>query len=319
MSVDRGRVKATWRLADTYLDYLPQPRQPSSTLGTLPGLAESKRVPCTACGARGRLRGPGVICASCPPQTSPLRVAVTREAQALHACYACPVCEGTGWRRRRKGDPSIDGYAGVEVPASKDPDDFSLTVGEVRQALQEQKARPEIGYDALARATHLLNAAERPETEMFGWEAAYERMCKAGSYAELGVALELLRMRQQSRYSIIWQVVCLHQPIRLSEGRQTFLNESMVELTSFMPERIRLPKHLRPEREAEARKNSLWYGKSPAHIRERRERDEEIRRRRFEDGEPIGRLQRDYALSRMQIHNILKKGKEPGHEHADRV
>lgn len=305
-------MRATWLLADSFLDYLPQARQPSSTLGTLPGLAASKYVPCTACGARGRVYEPGRPCASCPPLTNvkgdripPFRVG--------HGCRPCLVCEGHGWRRRRKNDPEIDAHAAIEVPKQEDAADISLPA--IRAAIIAQRERPEIGHDALARTTHLLEAHERPEAEKFGWETAYERMCAHGSYAELRVALELLRTDQQPRYSIVWQVVCLHQPIRLSDGRQTFLNESMVELTVFMPDRIRVPRWLREDQRAKARKQSLWHGKSPAHKRERRERDDEIRRRRFEDKEPIGRLQRDYALSRMQIHRIIAAGREePDHE-----
>lgn len=234
-------------------------------------------------------------------------------AHVLHGCYPCSVCEGTGWRRRRKSDPEIDGYAAVEVPTTDKPEDIS--VGAIRKALAAQKERPEIAFDALARATHLVEAAEEPEQERFGWEVVWERMCKSGSYAELSVALELLRQSEQSRYSIIWQVVCLHQPIRLSEGRQMFLNESMVALTTFMPDPIKVPRHLREDKRAQARKTSLWHGKSPAHKRERRERDEEIRSRRAA-GTKISVLQRDYALSRMQIHNIIAKGKEPENEPA---
>lgn len=228
----------------------------------------------------------------------------------LHGCYACPVCEGTGWRRRRRNDPAVDSYAGIEVPEQAAADDIS--VGAIRRALAEQRERPEIGHDALARATHAVEAAERPDGDRFGWEAAWERMCAAGSYAELRVALELLRMQAEARYSIVWQIVCLQQPIILSDGRAAFLNESMVELTTFMPEKIRVPRWLRDDVAAKARKQSTWYGKSPAHIRERRERDDEIRRLKA-DGVKLGVLQRQFALSKAQILKICAK-KEPEHE-----
>lgn len=198
--------------------------------------------------------------------------------------------------------------AGVPVPAQDDPDDIS--VGAIRRALAEDKARPELGYAALTRATAAVNAHDRPEEDRYAWEVAWERMCKTGSYAELVVALELLRMKAQPRYSIIWQKVCLHQPIELSDGRQAFLNQSMVYLTVFMPEQIRLPRYLRDEVAAKAKKHSLQHGKGPAHARERLLRDQEIVQRRAE-GEKIARLCRDYALSRMTIHRIISKAKEP--------
>lgn len=306
MSVDRGRVRATWLLAESFLDYLPQARQPSSTLGTLPGLTESRLVPCTACAARGRVYAAGRPCAVCPPLTN-AKGERKPSFGVRHGCKPCLVCDGLGWRRRRKSDPETDAYASTPVPPAEKAEDVSL--GAIRGALQAQRERPEIGFASLARATRAVEAAERPDSERFGWEIAWERMCRLGSYAELRVALELLRTSEPDRYSIVWQKVCLGQPIELSERRQTFLNESMGVLASFMPERIRVPRYLREEVAAKARKQSLWQGKSPAHKRERRERDEEIRRRRAE-GEPIGHLQRSFALSRMQIHRIIAAGRE---------
>lgn len=231
----------------------------------------------------------------------------------------CPVCEGTGWRRRRVSDPEFDAYAGIEVPARTKADDIS--VGAMREALAAQRERPEIAYQAESRARMIVETHERPESERFGWERQWDRMCAHGSYAELVVALELLRMREERRYQVIWQVVVLGHGyrteerdesgrvtrpasglIRLSDGRQSFLNESMSVLASLMPERIRVPRWIR-ERDATAKK-SLWHGRSPAHARERRERDEEVRRLRVEEKVPLGQLMRRYALSKRQIQRI---------------
>ena len=233
----------------------------------------------------------------------------------------CPVCEGTGWRRRRKSDPEFDSYAGIEVPETKDPNDFSISVGEVREALAEQRDRPDIAHAALARATHTLELVDRPDSDQFGWERQWERMCAHGSYAELVVALELVRMREENRYRVIWQIVVLGHGykaeerddrghvtrpasglIQLSEQKQAFLNESMVYLTALMPERIRVPHWIRG-RDAAAKK-SLWHGRTPAHARERRERDEEVRRLRHEEGWKVSALQRQFALSKRQVLRI---------------
>lgn len=306
MSVDRGRLRATWALAESCLDHLPQARQPSSTLGTLPGLAASREAPCLACGARGRIRGPGVICASCQPRVGPQAAPPPSNARALHGCYPCPACEGTGWRRRRVSDPPIDAYAGVEVPAEDAADDIS--VGAIRRALHASGERPEIREQNLSRATRLIDQHERPESVRFGWEEKWERMCATGSYAELMVALEVLRGREPDRYSIVWQIVCQTQPIRLSAARTAFLNESMIALTALMPERIRVPYYLRPERRNELRKESLWRGRSPAHARERRERDAEVVRLRVEEGWKTERLCKHFALSRAQVKKIVAAG-----------
>lgn len=301
MSVDRGRVRATWKLAESCLDHLPQARQPSSTLGALPGLAASREVPCPACGARGRVFEAGKPCVSCPPRVGP-----NAEPPAFgkrHGCHPCPACEGTGWRRRRTTDAAIDSYAGVEVPKADEADDVS--VGAIRRALQAERERPEIREGALRRASRLINQAERPESIKYAWEEAWDRMCQSGSYAEFFRALEVLRMNHESAYSIIWQVVCQAQPIRLSESRQGFLNEAMVELAALMPERIRVPYWLRDDRRNELRKDSLWRGRSPAHSRERRERDAEIVRLRVEEGWKTERLCKFFALSRAQVKKVI--------------
>lgn len=202
----------------------------------------------------------------------------------------------------------------------KAPDDFSVSVGEIREALAEQRERPEIAHAALARVDHALELADRPESDRFGWEVQWDRMCAHGSYAELVVALELTRMREENRYRIIWQVIVqghAYQPeerddrgkvtrpasglIRLSDASAAFLNESMVFLTALMPERIKVPFWLR-DRHKDAKK-SLWHGRTPAHARERRERDEEVRRLRGE-GVKVSALQRQFALSKRQVIRI---------------
>lgn len=231
----------------------------------------------------------------------------------------CPVCEGTGWRRRRRNDPEFDAYAGIEVPAQAKADDISI--GAMREALAAERERPDIGHAALARATHAVELAERPDSDRFGWEVQWDRMCAHGSYAELVVALELTRMREENRYQMIWQVVVLgngYKPeerdergkvtrpasgiVRLSDTSAAFLNESMVFLTALMPERIRVPFWIR-QHHKEAKK-SLWHGRTPAHARERGERDAEVRRLRVEEGWKISRLQQQFALSKRQVQRI---------------
>lgn len=298
-------MRATWALAETCLDHLPQARQPSSTLEALPGLAASREVPCTACGARGRVSSPGRPCAVCQPRIGP--GSPKPAFGERHGCHPCPACDGTGWRRRRKADTPIDGYAGVEVPPEDKADDISI--GSIRRALQAERDRPEIREVNLRRVTRLLDQAERPEALRFGWEYAWERMCASGSYRELMAALEVLRGREPNSYSIVWQIVCLQQPVVLSEQRQAFLNESMVALTALMPDRIKVPWWLRGEKKNELRKESLWRGRSPAHRRERVERDAEVCRLAFEEGWKNERLCRYFALSLAQVKRIKAKGR----------
>lgn len=249
--------------------------------------------------------GPGKPCAGCGPRIGP-----NADPPAFgkkHGCYPCPGCEGTGWRRRRTTDVAIDAYAGVEVESRYAADDIS--VGAMRRALQVEKERPELRDTNLRRAQRLIDQQERPESLRFSWEDAWDRMCAAGSYAELMVALEVLRGREESRYSVVWQIVCLQQPVTLSSQRQAFLNESMAVLASFMPERIRVPYWLREDKKNALKKESLWRGRSPAHARERKERDAEVCRLAFEEDWKNARLCAWFALSLAQVKRIKANGR----------
>lgn len=197
----------------------------------------------------------------------------------------------------------MDAYAGALVPSTDDPQDVS--VGAIRRALEAEKERPEIREAALARATRIVQASERPESVRFRWEEQWERMCSHGSYKELMVALEVLRQREAERYRIIWHNVCLDEGWELSAGRLSFLNESMAVLASLMPEQIKTPYWLRESRRNRDKKDSLWRGRSPAHERERRERDAEIVRLRVEEGWKTERLCRHFALSRAHIKRLI--------------
>jgi hypothetical protein len=108
---------------------------------------------------------------------------------------------------------------------------------------------------------------------------------------------------------LIWQKVCCKVDLRLSDGRLAFLNESMGILAVYMPEKIRVPRYLRDDVQNAKKKKSRWHGRSPAHARERAERDAEIVERK-EAGDKISLLCRDYALDRRSIHRILAKGSQ---------
>lgn len=297
VGVDQPRVRATWVLCETLLDHLPQARQPSSTLGNLAGLAASRLVPCERCGARGRVNPQGHPCASCVPQTSSEKGRFI--AQGRHGCRSCTVCNGFGWRDRRAGDKAWDEYASVELA----PRPTGL-VNEVKQALALEKERPGLRDAALRRADRVLLEMQGTTTA-FGWEVAWERKTKHGSYGELVLALERLRDTEEHRYRAVWRVVVLDEASGVLPPRlQGFLNESMVVLTSMMPERIKVPRWLRADEVNDVRKESLWRGKTPAHRRQRQERDAEVNRLRFEEGWKVARLARHFALSEMQIKRI---------------
>lgn len=301
-SIDQDRVRATWILCESLLEHLPQPRQSSSVLGNLSGLAGGRLVPCGRCGSRGRVSGKGNPCALCTPRTLASRDSIL--VSPKHGCLPCLVCDSTGWRKRRAGESEWDEYAGVEMAPAP-----TGLVNEVKQALALEKERPELREIALRRADRVLGEMTGITLEE-GWELAWRRKSKAGSYRELVRALDLLRDGSRTvgaeteRYRVIWRFVVLAEPVELSDRVSAFLNESMVVLASMMPERIKVPRWLNETSAHAARKNSLWFGKTPAHARQRKERDEEIRRLRFEEGWKVKRLARHFALSEMQIKRI---------------
>lgn len=302
MSIDKARVRDTRTLCRSMLDHLPQARQPSTTIETVAGLAPSRLAPCTACGARGRVAN-GKPCAGCAPLTGSLDRAP--HFGVKHGCTPCPGCDGMGWRRRRVSDASLDGYASVEVPQSFDPEKRGELLKAVRTSLAAERERPEMRDQAIRRTTRLLDLAERPESVRFAWEERWEAMCAQGSYAELVVAFEILRQRYPDDYSLIWQVEVMQTGIELSDGRQRYLNASMVRLASMMPERIRVPYFLRAAVRNDLKKESLWRGRMPAHARERLERDMQVRRLRYEDEWKLRRLGEHFALSMAQVKRIV--------------
>jgi hypothetical protein len=293
--VDQDRVRATWILCETLLDHLPEARQSSSVLGNSAGLTAGRLVPCGRCGGRGRVTGKGNPCATCTPRTSPNR---NPAYGTSHGCVVCLICEGTGWRKRRAGDPEWDEYAGVEL--APEPTDL---LGQVRQALALEQERPELRDVALRRADRVLGEMNGVTHEL-GWVDAWKRKAKQGSYAELAAALEVLRDREPNRYGAIWHYVVLNEPIELSAVVQGFLNESMVVLASMMPDRIRVPKQLTDEAANAAAKTANWRGRTPAHARARRERDLEIQRLRYSEGWQVKRIAAHYGMTRQQIQKI---------------
>jgi hypothetical protein len=302
-SVDQDRVRATWILCETLLDHLPQARQSSSTLGNLAGLAAGRLVPCGRCGAKGRVTALGHQCAKCVPRTAPSRPS----ASEIHhfGCSPCLQCDGTGWRKRRAGDGDWDEYAGVELA----PVPTGL-VNEVKQALALEKERPELRDVALRRADRVLGELTGVTVEE-DWAAAWRRKTGAGSYAELAFALERLRDTDTGRYRAVWRFVVLDEPVELGDATRAFVNESMVVLASMLPERIRVPRWLQPQAENHARKESLWRGQTPAHARQRAERDAEMRRLRFEEGWKIKRLCRHFGLAEAQVKRIVSPAAVP--------
>lgn len=282
------RTEAVLILGRSLLDYLPQARQPSATLGTTPGLVGGKTVPCETCGTRGRVNHKGTPCALCGPLLGPQTPA--RNEGVGHGCKPCLVCLGWGWRQARAGDPAWDSYARVEIAS-----------GDVGEGTE--------GDDLERRLQHtnrLLESWERPESVAFGWENARKRQFAAGDYANLLDALGKLADDHPGRHRLWWRVVVLDQDLQLSAQLDDANDDTTEMLANLMPrKRIRVPAWLLPERENEARKTSLWRGKSGPHGLMRQERDHEILLQRHEKGWKVARIARYHSLTERHVKRVL--------------
>jgi hypothetical protein len=286
-----ARVQAVLLLGGSLLDYLDQPRQPSSTLGTEPGLSSSREVPCTACQARGRMKGSNP-CVRCLPRTGTNPVAIAYRTD--HGCTPCLGCDGTGWRRRRKADPVFDSYAGAELDSFKGKSDRKRW-----EELQDLERR-------LAHTERVLAEYEGRSTAEVGWETRRAAQWRQGSYADLVKAMRVLEETMPDAHSLFWRHVVLGGYGRLSERLQTLVYRTARYIAySLMPgPEIRVPRALRGDQKAADAKESLWRGRSAAHELARRERDQLILHQRHVLHWKVARIARYHALEERTVKRI---------------
>lgn len=151
------RVRLVRVLLGSFFDYLPQPQTSSGLVAraSVSGPAPGKRVPCTYCRRSGRV---------------PLR----------SGSRFCPVCQGSGWRVRRRLNPSHPEY---EPPW----DEY------IREPIEEEQVQHPhaMTRDQLELALARLED-EGDVPDRFGWERERERYDRRGSYVELALALDRL-------------------------------------------------------------------------------------------------------------------------------
>lgn len=281
-----NRDEKVLALGRTLLEYLPQARTPSSSLGGSAGLAASRYVPCETCGARGNVNAKGQPCPRCTPL---LGVSSPGKAVGGHGCTPCLVCDGQGWRQRRAGDPEWDSVARIPLDRS--------ALSENASALQ----------DRLRHTERLLQLWERPDERGFAWEEKRQQMERQGSYRELGEALRWLQEVAPRRFAVWWRlIVC-------GEIEHTLLGERMREqmvmttrmIAAKMPPDIRLPKPLREEEINRARKQSLAQGKTPAHARMRSERDQRIVS--MSASHSVTEIAAHFSLTTRRVNQVLRE------------
>jgi hypothetical protein len=171
------RVQAVQLLLASLLDYLPTPVTSSGLIArsSLPGPAPGKRVPCGHCRRSGRIH-------------------------SIKKSRICPVCEGHGWRARRRLNPShplyeqpYDEYTGLPVQADETQHPSAMSDRQLGAALEQLEYAHEL------RLGH-------SEGERYGWERERIAHDRQGSYRELRRSLGLLHRRWPVGYQQVHRV-----------------------------------------------------------------------------------------------------------------
>lgn len=306
------RIRAVELMLRDLLSYLPRAKQPSDLLAATSGLAPGRSMPCSACNARGRVLEPGKVCIQCPPRLGPKAPPVaffvenkpgdlTDRVSTRHGCKPCLNCGGSGWKK-------------IHVPKSKvgtDYDEYSGGRHSERLAARDSKPwqREQDTARQLRQVEHALALWEKPDTVEEVWEERRKTQWGSGSYKQLMHALGYLERNWPRRFSLVWRVYVLEEPITVSDTIAARLEETLEWLAKLMPKTILVPAHiasaLNPEETNAQRKASFERGRTPAHARERAKRDEEIRRLRLEENWKVTRLARHFVLSERQILKIM--------------
>ena len=252
------RQRRTLILLDTYLDYLPSPYR--SSVPTSSGPAPSRSSRCDPCLGTGKLAG-----------------------------HICPVCDGHGRRKRRRGDPVTDDYTGQEIGTEQG--------GVV--AMSSWQLDAEIGR--IERATAEREDRIAPGDEL-PWLRKKQSMRRHGDYEALERALLWLRLRKPLHFAFLWKNLVLHIDVPNRDAPR-LVREGVVMLAGRMPDEIRIPRWLSPDDLARAR--SLRHGRTPGHTVQRGERNTTIRVQ-YAEGRSTTWLAVEHNLSRRMIQHILR-------------
>ena len=269
-SEERVRILAT-----TCLDYLPGPKTWSGQLARSahPRPVAEDVAPCTLCLGRGRIRA-GQACLLCPSQIRPKYQYYDR---VDHKCQQCLVCDGSGWRKRRKGEEPHDRMTGL--------------------------SRSELAVAADAPAPVRQHEGQRDDGDRL--ERARRARDRSGSYQEFERALDLLREKHSWYHHLVYHVLVMGEPINLQANALVGLEEAVKWLAKEMKTH-RVPGWaIRNQDQVDARKTSLWRGKTVGHEKQRGIRNDEIRRA-AENGESKTAIARRYGITREHVHRIIR-------------
>lgn len=200
-AVLQDRVERVRVLLETLDDYLPGPT--SSRLASQPGLAPAKRVPCEFCHRTGRLHYEGDL------------------------VLTCGVCDGTGWRRRRKDDEAWDEYVQAPIAEEGDRKPRVATTAELEAII------------ARARAAERSRAGDHSH-EREAWEVKRERLEREGSYRALRRCLTQLRSERPELYAAL-SLDLSGLPVDRTGEFAARVDAGLAWLAYRMPGRIRIP------------------------------------------------------------------------------
>ena len=207
------RIHAVRILLTTLNDYLPVPSTSSGLISqsSLPGPAPGKRVPCGYCRRTGK---------------------VSTRAGRRH----CPVCTGSGWRRRR--GPSNPSHPRYEEPW----DEYTAqpVTEQTSQRVSSMSARElDVQLEILARMAAVR--AGVVDHERYGWERERILHDRKGSYSELRRALRSLEQRWPAGHLELRRRYFLGVTVRLSAFEQLLADAGEEWLARTMRGPIRVP------------------------------------------------------------------------------
>ena len=210
------RLESVRILLRTLNDIYPGPTTLKQTPAS--GAAPSKRVPCDLCHKSGRAY-----------------------SRVLRTVTVCPLCDGTGWRRRRKGDAAWDEYLGQEIAT-------------VEQPKRAEPMSPQRLETELAHIRHDLMMREGivDPHESYGWERERARRDQDASYRELERALDVMQIEFPVGRSLITD----YYLGGLADGSKLpqWLDDRLIGwIADRMPRRIRIPHRIHKQQQEERR------------------------------------------------------------------
>jgi hypothetical protein len=129
---------------------------------------------------------------------------------------------------------------------------------------------------------------------------------RSGSYQELEKALERMREEAYGSYHLVMHVLVYGEPILLTQGASDLLDEAVEWLARTMRS-VRVPRAAldSPDKQ-EARKTSMWRGRTKGHSRQRAERNAAILSE-YQEGQSAIMIAASYGVTREHVHRIVRE------------